>query len=271
MNKRNIRLLIAYDGTGYSGWQRQKNGITIQGTLEEKISIITDESAMIVNGAGRTDAGVHATGMVANFSTASTMTATAFRNALNSMLPKDIRILECQETDTDFHARYNATGKTYRYDFYTGKIQLPHKRLYCLHLPQPFEKHKILPCLEYLVGSHDFSSFEATGSRDITRTGGRGAVRTLLQARCLEHPGQQEYFSFSFTGDGFLRHMVRNIVGTLFLVASGRISHDEFLHIIQLKDRQQAGPTAPACGLFLEKVHYRPLSQLQQQQESRFS
>ena len=257
MSLRNIRLLIAYDGTGYSGWQRQKNGITIQGTLEEKLSIVTDEPAT-VNGAGRTDAGVHASGMVANFSTTSPMTATAFLNALNSMLPKDIRILESQEVDTDFHARYNATGKTYRYDFFTGKIQPPHERLYRTHIVQPFNLHKVLPCLEYLIGSRDFSSFEATGSRDTTRTEGRGATRTLLKAECLALPGQQNSFSFSFTGDGFLRHMVRNIVGTLFLVGSGRISHDDFIHVVQLKDRQQAGPTAPACGLFLEKVYYIP-------------
>ena len=261
MNK-NIRLVLAYDGTGYSGWQRQKNGTTIQGILEEKISIITDRQ-VTVNGAGRTDAGVHALGMTANFLTESRMEAKDFQNALNSMLPKDIRILEGKKMPAEFHARYDSTGKTYRYDFFTGSIQPPHERLYRAHLPQPFDLTRVLSCLQYLAGSHDFSSFEATGSRDTTRTQGRGAERTLYEAKCLSTPGRENCFSFFFTGDGFLRHMVRNIVGTLFQVGSGRIDHHRFQTIMTLKNRQEAGPTAPACGLFLEKVHYKNFSKEQ--------
>jgi len=258
VSERNIRLLIAYDGTDYCGWQRQNNGKTIQGTLEEKISKITGEH-ITVNGAGRTDAGVHALGMTANFMTQVQMSALAFHNALNSMLPKAIRILAATEENISFHARYNATGKTYSYSVFTGSIQPPHDRHYCTHSPQQFDLNKVQSGLRYMLGSHDFSSFEASGSRDTTRTGGRGAVRTLFKAECTANPEKQNYFTFTFTGDGFLRHMVRNIVGTFFCVGSNRIAPDEIRTILARKNRQYAGPTAPACGLFLKTVYYCPL------------
>lgn len=261
MSTTNIRLLIAYDGTLYCGWQRQRNGQTIQGILEEKLSIMSGQK-ITVNGAGRTDSGVHALGMVANFKSSSAMSAHAYYRALNSMLPSDIRILDAQAVKADFHARYNSTGKTYRYDFFTGKIQLPHQRLYRAHIRAPFLLKQVQSCLNMLTGSHDFSSFEATGSRDLTRTSGRGATRTLFCAQCLTDTNIPEHYSFLFQGDGFLRHMVRNIAGTLFLAASGRISTEEFYTILQQKDRCKAGPTAPACGLFLQQVHYRPLAGL---------
>jgi tRNA pseudouridine38-40 synthase len=257
--KHNIRLLIAYDGTCYSGWQRQKNGPSIQGTIEEKLSVITREQ-VVVNGSGRTDAGVHASGMVANFITSSAMTAHDFCRALNSMLPLDIRILQAETAHLEFHARYDSTGKTYRYNFFTGTVQPPDERLYRTHFNHPFSLARVKPCLNMLIGSHNFSSFEAAGSRDLNRTGGRGAVRSLLRARCLHDPDHPQYFSFSFTGDGFLRHMVRNIVGTLLPAGSGRMSSSEFAAIFAGKDRQLAGPTAPACGLFLEHVHFSDLS-----------
>ncbi len=259
MSPKNIRLLIAYDGTGYSGWQRQKNGPTIQAILEDKITIITG-SPTVVNGAGRTDAGVHAQGMAANFTTSARMSAQSFQNALNSMLPGAIRILDADQAPSDFHARYDATGKTYRYDFFTGRIQRPDERLYRTHVSHPFEPTRVSPCLKSLIGSHDFSSFEAAGSRDRSKSGGRGAVRTLLKAECITDPERPDHFSFVITGDGFLRHMVRNIVGTLFLVGSGRIDLNGFTAIFDGRDRQLAGPTAPACGLFLEQVHYEPLT-----------
>jgi tRNA pseudouridine38-40 synthase len=256
MGQKNIRLLIAYDGTNFSGWQRQRNSITIQGLIEEKLTIITQEKA-VVNGAGRTDAGVHALGMVANFQTRAAMTARSFQNALNSMLPVAIRILDAVAVEPDFHARYRAIGKTYRYDFFTGSIQQPEERLYRTHVPCPFAADRVVASLESLVGSHDFSSFEATGSRDRSRTTGMGAVRTLSEARCAADPARPEHFSFFFSGNGFLRHMVRNLAGTLFPVGAGRISQTEFTAIMAARNRQLAGPTAPACGLFLEQVHYR--------------
>lgn len=259
MSEKNIRLLIAYDGTNYGGWQRQKNSPTIQGIIEDKLSVITSEET-VVNGSGRTDAGVHALGMVANFKTSSGMAAESYQKALNSMLPRDVRILKVGEAAPDFHARYDSTGKTYRYDFFTGSIQPPAERLYRTHVPCSFKLSIIIDCLKVLVGSHDFSSFEASGSRDLTRTGGRGAVRTLLKAVCVADLAKPEYFSLYLTGDGFLRHMVRNLAGTLFLVGSGRIDREDFTTILAGKDRSLAGPTAPACGLFLEQVHYNVLT-----------
>ena len=259
MSEKNIRLLIAYDGTNYGGWQRQKNSPTIQGIIEDRLNVITSDET-VVNGAGRTDAGVHALGMVANFKTSSSMAVESFQKALNSMLPSDVRIMEASKAAPDFHARYDSTGKTYRYDFFTGSIQPPAERLYRTHVPCSFKLNKVTGCLKGLVGSHDFSSFEASGSRDLTRTGGRGAVRTLLRTECVADPAQPEHFSLYFTGDGFLRHMVRNLAGTLFLVGSGRIDRGEFTTILAGKNRGLAGPTAPACGLFLEQVHYNVLT-----------
>ena len=259
MQQRNIRLLIAYDGTNFCGWQRQQNGPSIQGTLEEKLRIITT-AQVAVHGAGRTDAGVHAQGMVANFSTGATMPTSAFAKALNSMLPKDIRILGAEEAASDFHARFSAKGKTYCYDFFTGAIQSPVERLYRTHFPCSFIPDRVQPSLDLLLGTHDFASFEAVGSRDRTRTEGRGAVRTLFQAQCLADPARPEYVTLRFRGDGFLRHMVRNLAGTLIMVGTGRLSTKQFRDILEARDREKAGPTAPACGLFLEQVHYEEMA-----------
>ena len=255
MSKRNIRLDIAFDGANYSGWQRQTNSVTVQGIIENKLSIITNEK-IVIHGTGRTDAGVHALAMVANFTTSVTMTAHSFQHALNSMLPGDVRIIEATEAAPDFHARYSSIGKTYRYDFFTGSLQMPAERLYRTHIAHPFDINPVNTCLDYLVGTHDFSSFEATGSRDLSQTNGRGAVRTIFRAECIADAHQQESFSFFFSGDGFLRRMVRNLAGTLFMVGAQRMDFIKFKSVLAAQDRQQAGPTAPAHGLFLVHVHY---------------
>ncbi len=259
MKQRNIRLLITYDGTNFCGWQRQRNGLSIQEALEQRLARIT-RTAVQVNGAGRTDAGVHAQGMVANFTTGVTMPAPAFVKALNSMLPKDIRILGAEEAAPDFHARFSAKGKTYRYDFFTGAMQSPLERLYRTHFPCSFMPDNVQASLDFLVATHDFASFEAVGSRDRTWTTGRGAVRTLFQAQCLVDPARPEHFSLRFSGDGFLRHMVRNLAGTLIRVGTGRLTPEQFVAILEAQDRKEASPTAPACGLFLEKVHYEEMA-----------
>jgi tRNA pseudouridine38-40 synthase len=255
-HRRNIRLHIAYDGTSFCGWQRQENGISIQGLIEEALSRITKQP-MEVNGAGRTDAGVHAEAMTAHFHTQATMPLAAFPKALNSLLPKAVRILEAAEVGPEFHARFSAVSKTYRYDFFTGEVQVPTEHLYRSHARCSFSPERVQPCLELLLGSHDFSSFEAVGTRDRSRTEGRGAVRTLFLAQCLADPVRPEYFSFRFSGDGFLRQMVRNLVGTLIWVGAGRLSQEQFAEILAAQDRRRAGPTAPACGLFLERVEYQ--------------
>ncbi len=255
MTQRNIRLRIAYDGTDFCGWQRQENGPSIQGLLEDALARIT-KGPIEVQGAGRTDAGVHAEAMTANFHTHAAMPAAAFQRAMNSMLPKAVRILESCEVPPEFHARFSAVGKTYRYDFFTGAVQSPAERLYRHHAPCVFLPERVQPCLEMLLGSHDFSSFEAVGTRDRSRTDGRGAVRTIFRAECVIDPARPEHFSFRFSGDGFLRCMVRNLAGTLIWAGAGKLTHEQFATILAAKDRRQAGPTAPACGLFLEQVQY---------------
>lgn len=253
--KRNIRLLIAFDGGGYGGWQRQKNCLTIQEVLEKSLGIITNEP-ITVTGAGRTDAGVHAEGMNANFHTSSSIPLPGLLKGLNSMLPPDIRLLDVVDTDPDFHSRFNARGKTYRYDFFNGPIQAPHERFYRVHVPKVSRLEPINECLELLLGTHDFSSFEACGSRDKNITTGKGAVRTLFEARLEQIGPTPAHFSFFFTGDGFLRHMVRNMVGTLFEVGKSKLDSRQFAEIMAARDRNLAGPTAPALGLFLVKVYY---------------
>lgn len=258
MTQRNIRLCIAFDGTGYSGWQRQSKDSTIQGTIENSLSVMT-QSPVTLHGAGRTDAGVHAHGMIANFHTDSSVPCPGIQKGLNSMLPSNIRILKVQEVPSDFHSRFDATGKTYRYDIFTGKVQLPTERLYIVHFPCKLDTDKIKMCLKYIEGTHDFTSFEGSGSRDTSVLSGRGAVRTLFKTCFTPVPTKNETWSFHFTGDGFLRHMVRNLVGTLIEVGKEKKTPDDFISILQKRDRRLAGPTAPAHGLVLEKVFYEPI------------
>ncbi len=256
MNPRNIRLLIAYDGTGYSGWQRQNDTATIQGHLEDRLATMTG-AAVTLHGAGRTDAGVHALGMVANFNTQANISAQGFHRGLNSLLPPDIRILAVNDVETTFHSRFDATGKTYRYDIITGRVMMPTERLYALHVPGALDMDRIRACLRHLTGSHDFSSFEASGSREPGLVNGRGAVRTIYRADFFPCAGRNDAWSFRFTGDGFLRHMVRNFVGTLIEAGTGKMIPEEFLAILRSRNRCQAGPTAPARALFLEQVFYQ--------------
>ncbi len=250
---RTIKLLISYDGTGYSGWQRQKIGPTIQGEIESRLAIMTTEDVFL-HGAGRTDAGVHAEGMVAHFRIHSSIPCHAIVRGLNSMLPGAIRIFQAEDVDPSFHARFSAIGKQYQYSVFTGKIQPPQLRLYSLHVTSSLDLPAMRDCLKLLEGTHDFSSFENSGSRDKDNCSGRGAVRTIYEAEILEK--NAEFFTFRFTGDGFLRNMVRNLVGTLLEVGRGGISPKDFALILDARDRTMAGPTAPAHGLQLNKVLY---------------
>ena len=251
---RNIKLVIAYDGTDFHGWQRQAVGATIQGTLEEALATMTSADVSL-QGAGRTDAGVHALAMVANFITGTNIPCAGFLKGLNSMLPPAIRILKAEEAAADFHARRSALAKTYSYNVFCGPVQLPSERLYATQVYVRLDTEAMAAGLEYLLGEHDFSSFEAAGSRDLLLENGRGAVRTILEAQ-LKIADPQDRLRFIFKGDGFLRHMVRNIVGTLLEVGKGRFAAAEIKNILAARDRGAAGPTAPAHGLFLMKVHY---------------
>lgn len=249
----NIKLLISYDGTNFSGWQRQQHDRTIQGEIERCLTRMTCEKIHL-HGAGRTDAGVHADGMVAHFTTESALSCYIFLRGLNAMLPGAIRILDAVHTEPDFHARFSATGKRYQYIVYTGKIHLPHLRLYSAHVTAELNPAAMQDCLTLLQGTHDFSSFENSGSRDKSNCSGRGAVRTIHRAELIQQP--PDTIIFQFIGDGFLRNMVRNLVGTLLEVGRGKLSAAAFSAILQAKDRTMAGATAPAHGLFLKEVYY---------------
>lgn len=255
---RNIRLLITYDGSGYCGWQRQQQGeATVQETLEIRLTQLCSEP-ITLHGAGRTDAGVHALGMVAHFHTNATVPLVAYHRGLNALLPPDIRILGAEQAPPDFHSRFSAYAKTYRYDFSTGPVQLPSNRLYQAHYPGPFNPGRLQTAFSHLVGTHDFSSFERSGSRDKQATTGRGAVRTLTRASCVPSLGTADQWSLRFTGDGFLRQMVRILTGTLIQIGQGKRGIDAMPAILAARDRTASGPTAPACGLFLEQIHYAP-------------
>ncbi len=251
---RTIRLLIAYDGGGYQGWQRQDNGPTIQGEIERCLATICGEPVTL-HGAGRTDAGVHALGMVAHFLTERSIPLIAFSKGLNSLLPVDIRILRADEAEPGFHSRFSALAKAYRYDFFTGEVQLPCSRHHTAHRPGRFAQERLEEALVALVGTHDFSSFERSGSRDRNAEGGRGAVRTIHRAECLPRL-EPDCWSIRLVGDGFLRQMVRIIAGTLIEIGQGKRPADSMPAILEARDRTKAGPTAPASGLVLETIYY---------------
>lgn len=250
---RNIRLVIGYDGSDYCGWQRQNNGPSIQGAIETLLARMTGEEVDL-HGAGRTDAGVHADGMVAHFHTAARISPDDFRRGLNAMLPGAIRVFAAEDVDASFHARFSAIGKEYRYEIFHGPIQPPRLRRYSLHVSGSLDLERINSCLDLLQGTHDFSSFENSGTRDKSRVTGRGAVRTIHAARLFSDGGNG--LTLHFNGDGFLRNMIRNLVGTLLEAGRGKISPQEFAAILAARDRTAAGPTAPAHGLCLTRVIY---------------
>lgn len=254
---RTIKLVLAYDGTDYAGWQRQvpARGKTIQGEVESAIHRLLGASVTLY-GAGRTDAGVHARGMTAHFQTESDIPLQGMQRGVNCMLPRDIRVMSVENVANDFHARYNASGKRYVYSFWVGETMPPLLLRYAAPVRPPLVIETMRQCLPFLIGSHDFASFEATGSRDQSSEQGRGSVRTIHHAGLEADPVEPGLYHLTVSGDGFLRHMVRNIVGTLFEAGRGRISPDHFAVIIEARQRALAGPTAPACGLVLEEVYY---------------
>ncbi len=252
---RNIKLLLAYDGTRYAGWQRQKDRPTIQGLVEDNLGVMCGE-VPVLHGAGRTDAGVHALAMVANFATAAKIPCHGFLQGLNSLLPADIRILQAEEVEPEFHARFDSAGKSYLYHIINAPVVLPTERLYAHQVFGPLALEPMRQCLASLLGEHDFASFEASGSRDLCASGGRGAVRVIHEAALALQPGGVPRLSFELKGDGFLRHMVRNIVGTVLEVGRGKRSLADFAAILAGRNRALAGSTAPAHGLFLKAVYY---------------
>jgi tRNA pseudouridine38-40 synthase len=243
---RTFKLTIAYDGTNYVGWQRQLNGVSIQQLVEEACAPL-DAGAPVVVGAGRTDAGVHALGQVASVQLDTDLPVQTLQRALNARLPADIRVMDLLEADPGFHARFRATGKRYRYRIATASVLSPFDRWFVWHAPGPQDIDAMRRAAIVLVGRHDFVSFQAAGA-DVTDT-----VRTI---RRLTVRQQGDELLIECEGDGFLRHMVRSIVGTLAEVGRGSRRPQSLVDVLAARSRDAAGPTAPACGLTLVKVYY---------------
>ena len=244
---RNIKLLIEYDGTNYLGWQVQAKGLTIQGMIEEKLKLLTGENIRLI-GSGRTDSGAHALEQVAHFKVQNRMDAGTIQKALNSLLPPDIVIKKVEEVEENFHARRQARSKVYEYRILNKPIRSVFHRGYAWHIPQKLDWEEVKKATQKLVGEHDFSSFRSTGTP--TKT----AVRKVFGAEWKK--GRDGLIRFEIEATGFLKQMVRAIVGTLVEIGKGKISPEEFQKILESKDRKNAGPTAPAHGLFLKEVKY---------------
>ncbi|MBE6050755.1 MAG: tRNA pseudouridine(38-40) synthase TruA [Clostridium sp.] len=243
---KNIKLLIEYDGTNYCGWQKQLNGKTIQGVLEEALFKATGEKVEVI-GSSRTDAGVHARGMVANFKTNSSIPPERFREAVNRKLPDDIAILSSEEVEEDFHARYSSKGKTYSYTIINRYEKVAIGKDYCCLVKDDLNIEYMKEACKCFIGKHDFSAFKTNGSSVKT------SVRTISE---LYIENDKEIIKFYISADGFLYNMVRIIVGTLVEVGKGKIKVDEVPKIIESLDRSKAGPCIKANGLILEKVFY---------------
>lgn len=244
---RTIKLVIEYDGTHYLGWQIQPKGPTVQGAIEEKLGRLTGELVHLV-GSGRTDAGAHALGQVAHFKTRNSLEVGSIQRALNSLLPCDIVIQKVEEVEDDFNARKSSKSKIYEYRILNRDIRSAFQYGYAWHIPQKLNLEEMRKATERLIGDHDFSSFRSAGSP--TRT----AIRKVIRAEWKR--GQDGFLLFEIEASGFLKQMVRAIVGTLIEVGRGKIGFEEFQRILESKDRKKAGPTAPAHGLFLKEVKY---------------
>lgn len=243
---RNIRLVLEYDGTVYRGWQMQDNETSIQGMIEAAILNVTGENADL-KGSGRTDAGVHALGQVANFTTESPIPAYRFKYALNNELPEDIRVMSSDEAEPGFHARFSATHKRYRYRVYTGEVERPMLRNYSYQFNYPLDIENMKHASNHFIGTHDFQSFK--GRRSVTKS----TIRTI---NCIDISRSGDLVDIWIDGQSFMRYMVRIMVGTLLEVGNGQRDEDSIQWVLQQKNRICAGHTAPAKGLFLEKVYY---------------
>jgi tRNA pseudouridine38-40 synthase len=246
---RNFKLTIEYDGSSYFGWQRQKDPNTIQGTIERAIHSLTGQSVTL-SGSGRTDAGVHALGQVANFHADTHLAAGDIGRALNSLLPEDIVILSCDDMPERFHARFDVTSKIYRYCLLNRPLRSAVGRQYAWHIKRPLDIGAMRRSLVHLRGAHDFKAFEGAGSPRAH------SVRQVMRADLFERNAGG--IDFEIEADGFLRHMVRNIVGTLVDIGHAKTSPDDLGRIREAADRGKAGITAPSHGLFLVRVNYPP-------------
>lgn len=244
---RNIRLCVEYDGTEYCGWQRQENGLSIQQRIEEAIGRMTGVESRVI-GSGRTDAGVHAIGQVANFHTDSRLEERSFLMGLNSLLPPDIAVRGVREVDPSFHARFDVKSKMYLYRICNRPVRPALERRFAWFIWEPLDLEKIDESLDLFRGMHDFSSFCSTHADS------EDHVRTILDIAVVKQ--ERDTIRISMEADGFLRYMARTIVGTLVEIGRGKRCLDEVNEILAAKDRKRAGLTAPPQGLFLQEVKY---------------
>jgi tRNA pseudouridine38-40 synthase len=256
---RNIKFTIAYDGADFSGWQAQPGQSTVQGALTDVLEQLTQRRVMIC-AAGRTDAGVHAAGQVVNFKTQSSLTTEEFQRAFNALLPPSIRVNAAEEVNPDFHSRWDALAKTYRYRIFRGRVVPPFLWKYVQHDPYEMNFGAMAEAARYFVGEHDFTSFAAsTGSEEDDRE--RTTIRTIYRSELLRVPNSNscnsaEEWVYVVRGKSFMRHMVRKMVGTLVDVGRGKLVADDLPQLIALRDRSKSGATVPPHGLCLEDVEY---------------
>ena len=256
---RNIKFTIAYDGTDFSGWQAQPGQVTVQGVLTDVLEKLT-QRRLTIYAAGRTDAGVHAAGQVINFRTQSPLTTGEFQHAFNSLLPPSIRVNSAEEVGPDFHSRWDATAKTYRYRIFRGSVVPPFLWRYVDHDLRELDFDAMAEAARHFIGEHDFTSFAAsTGSEEDDRE--RTTVRTVYRSEWLRtqdagpRDGGEEWV-YLVRGRSFMRHMVRKMVGAMVEVGRGKLDPADIPQVLALRDRSKTGPTMPPHGLCLENVEY---------------
>ena len=245
---RTLKLTVSYDGTTLVGWQRQAAGVSVQGLLEEALGRL-EGGPVTVHGAGRTDAGVHALGQVASAQVTAAHPVHVIARAVNACLPPEVRVVDVEETRADFHARFSARSKTYRYVIRNAAIVSPFERAYVWHVPDALDHEAMRHGAAALVGTHDFAGFRSTGS-DTTST-----TRTITRSEFISDDDRTRLV-YEIAGDGFLRHMVRAIVGTLVETGRGQRPVASIADLLAGGSRSDAGMTAPPQGLFLVRVDY---------------
>ena len=258
---RNLKLILAYDGADFSGWQVQPDAPTVQGTLASAIGRITGEK-VLPQGSGRTDAGVHALAQVVTFVTESSVPTENFAKALNDVLPASIRVLEVAEAPADFHARHSARAKTYRYRICRAGVCPPFLARYVWHYPYPLDEKAMARSTTMVEGEHDFTSFAAVDpekSANYRANGGVQEIHELANVRIIFSSSwerEEDELVYTVRGSGFLHHMVRNLVGTFILAGKGTLQAEDITRILEARNRSAAGATAPAAGLYLVNVEY---------------
>jgi len=261
---RNLKITLAYDGSAFHGWQVQPGLSTVQGTLAECLKRLTGED-VLPQGSGRTDTGVHALAQVASVRLESPIPERNLVVALNDLLPPTVRVNSVELQVDDFHARHSAKAKTYRYRIYRGDVCPPFLARYVFHDPYPMNEEALMRASEHVVGTHDFTSFAASdpdrsariaeeaSKPDGSAFGNISNVRTIHSSQWMR---TDEELIYTVRGDGFLHHMVRNLVGTFLLVGKGSLKIADVPAILEARNRSAAGPTAAACGLYLVNVEY---------------